>query len=52
MKQVIGITTFRDIEVEKSFSLASNNYLSAVENAGGCRYSLLLVKTWRMLNII
>lgn len=35
MKPVIGITTFHDIEVEKSFSLASNNYLSAVENAGG-----------------
>jgi putative glutamine amidotransferase len=35
MKPIIGITTFHDIEVEKSFSLASNNYLSAVENAGG-----------------
>lgn len=35
MKPIIGITTFHDIDVEKSFSLASNNYLSAVENAGG-----------------
>ncbi|MDR3595730.1 gamma-glutamyl-gamma-aminobutyrate hydrolase family protein [Clostridium sp.] len=35
MKPIIGITTFQEIEIEKSFSLVSNNYLNAVENAGG-----------------
>jgi putative glutamine amidotransferase len=35
MKPIIGVTTFQEIEIEKSFSLVSNNYLNAVENAGG-----------------
>ncbi|OOM82087.1 putative glutamine amidotransferasec [Clostridium puniceum] len=35
MKPIIGITMFQDIEIEKSFSLVSNNYLNAIENAGG-----------------
>lgn len=35
MKPIIGITTMHEIEIEKSFTLASNNYLRAVEAAGG-----------------
>lgn len=35
MKPVIGITTFQNIEVEKSFTLGSNNFLKAIEEAGG-----------------
>jgi len=35
MKPIIGITMFQETEVEKSFSLVSNNYLNAIENAGG-----------------
>lgn len=35
MKPIIGITVFQEKEIEKSFSLVSNNYLNAVENAGG-----------------
>lgn len=35
MKPIIGITMFQETEVDKSFSLVSNNYLNAIENAGG-----------------
>jgi len=35
MKPIIGITVFQETEVEKSFSLVSNNFLNAIENAGG-----------------
>lgn len=35
MKPIIGITTMHEIEIEKSFTLESNNYLRAVEAAGG-----------------
>lgn len=35
MKPIIGITVFEEKEIEKSFSLISNNYLNAVENVGG-----------------
>lgn len=35
MKPIIGITVFEEKEIEKSFSLVSNNYLNAIENVGG-----------------